>query len=165
MMMSPSSACIGLVKDSEGCKLTAYPDPATGGAPYTVGWGHTFGVKPGMTITQEQADQWLVEDLENAAAVVRAWVKMPLSQHQFDALCDFVFNVGAGMVGHRDGFVWLKSGAHSTMLRLLNAGAYALAADEFPKWDLPPLPGIVMRRHAERELFIGGAFAEAKLQG
>ena len=107
-----------------------------------------------MVTTQEQAEQWLEQDLRNAAAVVSLWVKVPLTQNQFDALVDFVFNVGQGMVGHRDGFVWLRGGGHSSMLRYLNAGAYALAAEEFEKWNLPPLPGILARRKAERALFL-----------
>ena len=152
--MTFSQACVELTKRFEGCRLTAYPDPNTGGAPWTIGWGHTFGVKPGMKIDQPQADAWLEQDLTNAAEVVALWVKSALMQPQFDALVDFVFNVGPGMVGHRDGFVWLKVGGHSTILRLLNVGAYAAASDEFPKWHLPPLPGIIARRAAERALFL-----------
>ena len=152
--MTYSPACVELTKRFEGCKLTAYPDPGTGGSPWTAGWGHTFGVRQGMTIDQHQADAWLLEDLNNAAEVVSLWVKAPLTQHQFDALCDFVFNVGPGLVGHRDGFVWLKAGGHSTMLRMLNAGCYQLAAEEFAKWNKPPLPGIIARRAAEKELFL-----------
>lgn len=152
--MTPSSDCLALVKRFEGCRLKAYPDPGTGGAPWTIGYGHTFGTKSGMVIDQAQAEKWLEQDVELAAEVVASWVKAELTQCQFDALCDFVYNVGPGMVGHRDGFVWLKSGGHSTMLRLLNAGSYALAAEEFLKWNLPPLPGIKARREAERELFL-----------
>lgn len=155
-MRSPSQACIALTKRFEGCRLTAYPDPATGKEPWTIGWGHTFGVRQGMTINQQQADSCLQQDLNNAAAVVNLWVKSPLTQAQFDALCDFVLNVGQGLVGNRDGFVWLKSGGHSTMLRLLNEMRHAEAAEEFLKWNLPPLPGIKARREAERELFLSG---------
>jgi lysozyme len=149
-----SPACVELTKRFEGCELKAYPDPGTGGAPWTVGWGHTFGVKPNMVISQQQADDWLTQDLDNAAHVVLLWVKVPLAQHQFDALTDFVYNVGPGLVGHRDGFVWLRGGGHSTMLRMLSAGCFELAAQEFPKWNKPPLPGIILRRDAERELFL-----------
>lgn len=152
--MTPSPACVALTKRFEGCRLTAYPDPATGGAPWTIGWGHTFGVRQGMVIDQAQADAWLELDLANAASVVSGAVKSALTQNQFDALVDFTYNVGPGLVGHRDGFVWLKAGGHSTMLRYLNAGAYALAAEEFPKWNKPPLVGLVARRLAERELFL-----------
>ncbi len=147
--------CIALTKESEGCKLNAYPDPATGGKPWTIGWGHTFGVRAGMAIYQDQADAWLLQDLDSAAAIVNQWVKEPLTQGQFDALTDFVFNVGQGMKGPngRDGFVWLRNGNHSTMLRLLNEGKHEDAGHEFAKWNLPPLPGIAIRRKREMDLY------------
>ncbi len=154
--MTFSAECVALTKRFEGCRLTAYPDPATGGAPWTIGWGHTFGVREGMVIAQEQADKWLEEDLGNAAGIVARWVHA-VNQNQFDALTDFVFNVGPGLPKFRDGFVWLKTGAHSTMLRMLINGQYALAAEEFPKWNLPPLPGIIARRKAEMDLFTRSA--------
>jgi len=156
-----SAACVALTKRFEGCKLEAYPDPGTGAAPWTIGYGHTFGVRAGHIITQEQADAWLEQDLQLAADVVSLWVRSPLTQPQFDALVDFTYNLGPGLVGHRDGFVWLKNGGHSTMLRMLNAGCYALAAEQFDRWRLPPLPGIILRRHAERDLFLSGT----KVQG
>ena len=71
---------------------------------------------------------------------------------------DFVFNVGTGQPGRRDGFVWLRDGNHSTIYRKLVAGDYTGAADEFAKWDLPPLPGIVTRRRRERQLFLTGTW-------
>lgn len=159
MIFSP--ACVELTKRFEGCKLTAYPDPGTGGAPWTIGWGHTFGVRAGMVIDQQQADMWLMEDLTNAAEVVALWVKSSLTQPQFDSLVDFVFNVGPGLVGHRDGFVWLKGGGHSTLLRMLNSGYYDLAAEQFLRWNQPPLAGILSRRHAERDLFLSGTKVQA----
>lgn len=152
--MTHSEACTELTKRFEGCRLTAYPDPGTGGAPWTIGYGHTFGVKPGMVIDQHQANSWLAQDLANAASIVDLWVKAKLTQGRFDALTDFVFNVGQGLVGHRDGFVWLKNGGHSMLLRYCNAAAFQLAAEEFLKWNLPPLPGIRARREAERALFL-----------
>jgi lysozyme len=156
-----SPACVELTKRFEGCKLTAYPDPGTGGAPWTIGWGHTFGVRAGMKVDQQQADMWLMEDLTNAAEVVALWVKSSLTQPQFDSLVDFVFNVGPGLVGHRDGFVWLKGGGHSTLLRMLNSGYYDLAAEQFLRWNQPPLAGILSRRHAERDLFLSGTKVQA----
>ena len=135
--------------------MTAYPDPGTGNLPFTIGHGHTLGVREGMTITQEQAEELLLEDLRNAADVVNKWVTVPLTQGQFDALTDFVFNVGTGSPGVKDGFVWLKSGHYSTILSLLREGNYVGAAMEFPKWNLPPLPGIIRRRAAEHALFLG----------
>jgi lysozyme len=137
---------VALTMRFEGCDLTSYPDPGTRGAPYTCGWGHTGkDVTKGMTITQAQADAWLKSDLNNAAMTVNATVKVPLTQNQFDALCDFVFNVGAG------NFI------ASTLLRLLNAGNYADSAVQFDRWNLAAgnvLQGLVKRRIAERQLFM-----------
>ena len=154
--MEPSPACISLLTTFEGCKLTAYPDPATGNLPFTIGYGHTLGVRQGMVISQEQAEELLLNDLQAAVDVVNKWVRVALNQNQFDALTDFVYNIGPGMVGERgrDGFVWLKSGRHSTLLTLLNEGNLVGAAMEFPKWNLPPLPGIIRRRAAEQALFL-----------
>jgi lysozyme len=139
--VSPSEACISLVKASEGCQLTAYRCPA---GVWTIGYGHTKGVRQGQTITQDEADALLHEDLDDAAAQVRGMVTVPLTQGQFDALCDFVFNLGSGRL--RD----------STLLRLLNQGRYQEAAAQFRFWVLSSgktLPGLVTRRAAERALF------------
>ena len=139
--LSPSQACIDLVKASEGCRLTAYRDPA---GILTIGYGSTGGISEGQTITQDQADAMLIDDLDAAAESVREMVTVPLTQGQFDALCDFVFNLGAGRL--RD----------STLLRLLNQGQYGQAAAQFQYWVMAggqSLPGLVTRRAAERTLF------------
>jgi lysozyme len=141
--MEPSQACVDLVKASEGCKLTAYRDAA---GYLTIGYGSTGGVHEGQTITQEQADAMLLDDLDAAAEQVTAMVTVPLNQGQFDALVDFVFNLGAGRF--RD----------STLLRLLNARDYGAAAAQFRFWVMAgghPLPGLVTRRAKERALFEG----------
>jgi lysozyme len=141
-----SETGVALTMQFEGCDLESYPDPGTRSDPWTVGWGHTGReVIKGMKITQAQADAWLRSDLAKAAACVNANVKVPLTQNQFDALCDLVFNIGAG------NFV------ASTLLRLLNAGNYASAAVQFDRWNLAAgrvLPGLVKRRLAERQLFM-----------
>jgi lysozyme len=144
MQVSPTG--VALTKSMEGCSLKAYPDPATGGAPWTIGYGHTGpDVKPGLTITQAQADALLNTDLARAGLVVCSLVRVYLTQNQFDALADFVFNVGAGNF------------RGSTLLRLLNAGDVNGAANEFIRWNLASgriLPGLVKRRKAERDLFL-----------
>ena len=139
----PSQACIDLVKASEGCRLTAYRDSV---GVLTVGYGSTGGITEGQTITQQQAEDMLVDDLDAAADGVRSLVTVPLTQGQFDALCDFVFNLGEGRL--RD----------STLLRLLNEGRYSEAAAQFRFWVMAgghPLPGLVTRRAAERAMFEG----------
>jgi lysozyme len=141
--VNPSEACIALVKASEGCRLTAYRDSV---GILTIGYGSTGGIKPGQTITQAEAEAMLVDDLDAAAEAVHKLVTVPLTQGQFDALCDFVFNLGEGRL--RD----------STLLRLLNQGKYGEAAAQFRFWVMAgghPLPGLVKRRAAERALFEG----------
>jgi lysozyme len=167
MNMKPSNAAVVLAKSSEGLRLMAYPDPGTRGAPWTIGYGSTVGVKEGDVITLDQAEARLDRDLLGAAAVVNRAVTVDLTQGQFDALTDFVFNVGPGRKADpskgdpgRDGFVVLKNGKPSTMLRKLNAGDYTGAAAEFPKWTKAAgreLPGLVIRRAKERAMFEGRA--------
>lgn len=143
--MQPSQSAVDLIKASEGLRLTAYRDSA---GILTIGYGSTGGIKPGQKITPEQAEAMLVDDLDEAADAVRKLVTVPLTQGQFDALCSFVFNLGAGRL--RD----------STLLRLLNQGKYGEAAAQFRFWVMAggkPLPGLVKRRAAERALFDGAA--------
>src|SRR3546814_12847795 len=91
--MQTSQRGIDLIKRFEGLRLTAYPDPATGGDPWTIGFGHTKGVKPGMVITAEKAESFLREDLREFEEAVERLVTVHLCQHQFDALIAFTFNV------------------------------------------------------------------------
>lgn len=137
-----------LTEQFEGCKLTAYPDPGTGGAPWTIGYGHTGpDVHPGLTITQEKAEQLLMQDTQKAAAAVNAKVTRDITQQEFDALVDFVFNVGSGNF------------AASTLLKKVNAGDIHGAASEFEKWDMAAgkhMAGLLRRRHAEAEEFLSG---------
>lgn len=144
--MKTSDAGLALIQEFEGCVLTAYPDPATGGAPWTIGYGHTHGVNPGDVCTKEQAFAWLHEDVAWAEACINANVRVPLEQHQFDALVCFTYNVGAGAF------------SSSTLCRMLNAGDMAGAAGQFGRWvngPNGPMPGLVRRRGAERAMFMG----------
>lgn len=140
------------IMESEGCRLDAYPDPGSGGTPWTIGVGHTGGVRPGDRCTMEEAMAWLRADVAWAEEAVSGQVRVPLSQRQFDALVSFVFNVGAGQFGS------------STLLRLLNQGDHAGAAAQFERWTRAAgrvLPGLVKRRAAERAMFEGGTGKEA----
>jgi spore coat assembly protein SafA len=144
--MSVSSAGLDLVKNAEGLSLTAYKDS---GGVWTIGYGHTAGVKPGEKITPAQAQQYLKDDMATAENAVRNDVKVPLTQGQFDALVSLTYNVGAGA---------LQS---STLLKKLNAGDYAGAQAQFGKWVYGQnskgneviLPGLVTRRQNEADLF------------
>ena len=131
-----------LTESFEGDRLTAYRDSK---GVLTVGYGHTRGVYPGMTITQAQAEVFLMGDIAWAESEVNRVVRVPLSQSEFDALVDFVFNCGSG------------SFEHSTLLELLNHNDHARAALEFEKWDKcggVPLPGLLRRRKAEAQEFL-----------
>jgi lysozyme len=143
-----SKTGLHLTEQFEGLKLTAYPDPATGGAPWTIGYGHTGpDVHKGMTITQEQAEALLQKDIQKAAQAVNLKVSKEITQPEFDALVDFTFNCG---VGNFSG---------STLLKKLNAGDFHGAAAEFEKWDMAAgkhMAGLLRRRHAEAELFLSG---------
>ncbi|WP_367396290.1 lysozyme [Pantoea sp. Ep11b] len=140
--MKVSNNGINLIKRFEGLELKAYRDSV---GILTIGYGHTHAVKAGDVITGEQADAFLREDLQVAELTINSSVKVKLTQGQFDALASFVFNLGSG------NFV------KSTLIRKLNAGDYASAADEFGKWvnaGGKKLPGLVKRRAAERGVFL-----------
>lgn len=135
---------IELIKEFEGCKLKAYQDSV---GVWTIGYGHTKNVRKGDVITQKQADQFLIEDLEDAEDAVNRLVKVEINQVMFDALSSFVFNLGASK---------FKS---STLLRLLNWGKYTGASNEFTKWVYAgghKLSGLVRRRESEQNLFRSG---------
>ena len=134
-----------LIKHCEGMSMDAYLCPA--GIP-TIGYGHTHDVKIGDTCTQQQADEWLEDDLYLAVADVKAVVKVLLTDNQLDALSSFVFNLG------------VRKLIQSTLLKKLNSGDYVGAADEFDKWVFGrvngqpvKLKGLIARRAAEKQLF------------
>jgi len=143
--MIPSQNCYDLIKNFEGCKLEAYPDPASGGEPWTIGVGSTKGVHKGMIITQEQADEYLINDVAHAANAVNQMVDENMTQGQFDALCSFAFNLGVGNL------------KNSTLLKKLNGGDVEGAADQFLVWNKAAgkvMAGLTRRREAERTLFL-----------
>jgi lysozyme len=141
--MTPSAACLNLIKRCEGERLNAYRD--TGGV-LTVGVGHTGAdVTPGEQITDAEAMTLLQHDLAKAAADVGR-LAGACSQCQFDALTSLTFNIGGGAL------------AGSTLLHLHKAGDNTAAAAEFPKWchDNGVIePGLVKRRAYETLLYLG----------
>lgn len=131
-----------MIKDHEGLRLKAYADPV---GVWTIAWGHTRRVYPGQTITKEQAEALLRDDLADAEACVHRNVTVSLTQGQFDALVSFVFNLGCGAL------------RRSSLLRHLNAGEYEKAAQQFPRWKHAGgqvLRGLVRRREDERQMFV-----------
>ncbi|NWA29033.1 lysozyme [Pseudomonas gingeri] len=155
MKTSPNG--IAVLKYFESCRLTAYPDPASGGAPWTIGWGHTGPeVTPGLVWTQEQADSQLTSDLVSREQAVSKAVTVPLTQGQFDALVDFVYNLGAGNF------------QTSTLLSLINAEDMAGAVEQFARWNKAGgkvMAGLTRRRAAEAALFTGSSGADAIAAG
>lgn len=150
--MRTSPAGRAAITQREGLMLTAYPDPATGGEPWTIGVGHTSAagapkVVRGMKITKDEADAILSRDLLTFESAVSSAVKVPLSQNEFDALVSLAFNIGAGAF------------KKSTLVRKLNAGDRAGAADQFLVWNKAngkTMKGLVNRRKAERAQFLSG---------
>ncbi|RGP40013.1 Lysozyme [Altererythrobacter insulae] len=150
-LMTAGSQAFELIKRFEGCAslrpdglVEAYPDPGTGGAPWTIGWGATGkDIGPGTVWTLEQCDARLAEDVaRHAADVAEALGDTPTSQAQFDALVSFHYNTGAI---HR-----------ATLTARHRAGDHSGANDEFARWNMAGgrvLKGLVRRRQAEARVY------------
>ena len=143
--MEYSKQGLALTEGFESCRLTAYQDVK---GIWTIGFGHVGPeVVEGLTWTQDQADSQLVLDLTKAEHAVNTLVTVPLTQGQYDALVDFCYNCGIGAF------------SGSTMLRLLNAGQFDDAANEFQKWSHASgvvVAGLLRRRVAEEDEFTNG---------
>ncbi len=140
--MQTSENGINLIKKFEGLKTKAYKCPA---GIWTIGYGHTAGVKSTATCTIEQATNYLKQDVKTAENAIKKYVKVELNQNQFDALVSFIYNVGS--VAFRK----------STMLKFINNSHFPLAAGQFDLWIYSKgekLEGLVTRRKAEKELFL-----------
>lgn len=148
--MTPSiqHTTINLVKSFEDVRHTAYADTAQ---KMTTGAGHL--IKPGeealltKVLTDQEVDALLIKDLQVAENAVLRYVKVPMSQNQFDALVSFTFNEGAGSL------------LGSSLLKKMNAG---IVVDEsnFTDWDkeheagvLVEVKGLKIRRQKEFKIF------------
>lgn len=134
--MQISNNGLTMIKTFEGCRLQSYQDS---GGVWTIGYGHTSGVMPGQTITQQQADEFLKQDLKNAEKYVGQYDHIyHFNQEQFDSLVSFTYNAGAG-----------------NLKKLLNAGfkPLELAHAELPNTCIKAkgkvLNGLIRRRKAE----------------
>jgi lysozyme len=143
--MKTSNKGIELIKRFEGLRLKAYQDSR---GTWTIGYGHTGGVKSGDTITEQEAVELLARDLKTAEDAVNEQ-NLSLSQNQFDALVSFVFNVGTG--NFRSSTLLKKAKANPDDPTIRN---------EFLKWNkaringtLKPLTGLTRRRAAEADLY------------
>lgn len=141
--MKISQEGIALIKVFEGCKLESYLCAA---GVWTIGYGHTKLVEKGQEITQEEADNILLNDLEIYEEAVLKAVEVPLHQHQFDALVSWTFNLGGANLNA------------STMLKVINKGEYEDVPAQIKRWNKAGgkvLQGLIRRREAEALLFEG----------
>ena len=141
--MKSSELLLNKIIDFEGCKLTAYKCPA---GVWTIGVGHTKGVKQGQKITEAQAISLLKGDLLPCEKYVND-LGVCKTQGQFDALVDFCFNLGTGALGR------------STLLKFIRQGkAEQYIRGEFGKWvksGSKTLTGLVKRRAWEADRYFG----------
>lgn len=147
VFMSALAHAVALIKQFEGCRLAAYPDPATGGDPWTIGWGATgAGIRPGVKWTQAQADDRLALDVGRFMSAVRSVLKRPAADNELGAMTSLAYNIGA------------TAFKNSTLLRLFNSGDRIGAAKQFDVWrkaNGKVMNGLVNRRAAERRVFEG----------
>lgn len=139
--MKTSSKGIALIKEFEGLRLKAYKCP---GGVWTIGYGHTAGVKSGMVISEAQAEEYLMADLIAFEKYLNG-LGLVINQNQFDALISFIYNVGTGNF------------SSSTLLRKVKANPLDNSImDEFLRWVYSKgrvLPGLQRRRLAEMKLY------------
>lgn len=135
----------GLAKLGDDGKVRSYRCVA---GRWTIGYGHTKGVRSGQTISQQKAEELLREDVRVFEQAVTRNVKVPLTQHQFDALVSLAFNIGESNL------------AGSTLVKLLNKGKYDEVPEQIMRWNkarvdgkLQPVRGLTRRRSAEAALF------------
>ena len=153
--MKPSEDCVKLIQEFEGCakrqpdgSFVAYPDPGSGGDPWTIGWGTTGpDVRKGVVWTQQQCDDRFAAHLDEFADKVSNILgDTPTRQNQFDAMVSFAYNLGPGNL------------LASTLLKKHKAGDFAGAAAEFARWNKAAgkvMAGLTRRRAAEAKLYAG----------
>lgn len=130
-----------IIKSFEKCRLVAYM-PTAKDKP-TIGWGHTKDVKLGDKITEDQANEFLSQDLEWVENCINKHVTRMITQHQFDALASLIFNIGC------------TNFKGSTLLMILNEGGDC--SGQFLRWNRQGdevLRGLTLRREEERRLFL-----------
>lgn len=153
----------GTVSYFEGKSNSAYLDPV---GIWTICYGETNNVKKGDYKTDEECLESLAEDLVSHNKILMSVVKVPMTEYQHAAFLSFLYNVGPGKKGVKDGFVHLKkTGKPSTMLRKLNQGDYDGACNEFLNWMQKGqgLSGIEKRRRKEISM-CKGELSEVTIQ-
>jgi len=151
--MKTSHNGIEVLHHFEGCRLTAYPDPATGGTPFTIGWGDTGAdVCLGLVITQDEADSRFTKRLTREFEPGVTALVNEATQSQFDGLVCLAYNIGLGNL------------RKSTLIRKFTANDIPGAAVEFLRWNRAagkPMLGLTRRRIAEQALFYGASGDQA----
>lgn len=140
--MQTNKEGLEIINSFESCRLAAYLP--TLDDKWTIGFGHTEGVKEGDVCTQKEAEDWRQQNLAEAELAVERNVSVALNENEFSALVCLVFNIGRGNF------------RKSSLLRLLNEGDYNAAAEEFKKWNRQAgkvVKGLTRRRAAEALLF------------
>ena len=146
--MNISNEGISLIKKFEGCELEAYQDAV---GVWTIGYGHTKNVKEGMTVSKEQADNMLLNELDEYCEHVEKAVTVDLKQCEFDALVSWTYNLGPTNLNN------------STMLKVLNNKEYDDVPAQIKRWNKAGgkvLQGLIRRREAEALLFEGKEWYE-----
>lgn len=139
--MKLNSAGVNLIKEFEACKLESYPDLK---GIWTIGYGCTHNVHPGMKISDEDAISRLTQDLSVIVHAISALIEVPLNDNQLSGLVSLAYNIG---IGHF---------SESTLLKKLNEGKIEEALAEFAVWNKvagKECDGLVRRRKAEQALF------------
>lgn len=136
----------GYAKDLGDGRVQSYPDPATGGAPWTIGWGSTGpDIVKGTIWTRAQAQSRFASHVEEfAAGVTKALAGAPTTQNQFDAMTSLAYNVGLGNF------------TSSTLLKKHKASDYAGAQAQFAVWNKAAgkvMKGLTDRRADEARLY------------
>lgn len=145
--MSALDEALALVKRWEGLSLEAYPDPGTGGDPWTIGWGSTGpGIAKGVKWTQKQADDRLASDVRRFLVGVQHALHRLATDKQLGAMTSLAYNIGLGAF------------QNSTLLRKFNAGDISAAAEQFSRWNRAGgriMKGLSNRRADEAAVFRG----------
>lgn len=157
--MRTNPAGVGLIRRFEGLRLQAYEDSA---GVWTVGYGSTRGVVPGMVITRQQAEDRLIQDIRDAERTIERALSVPVNDNQYSSLVSWTFNVGVGAM------------QRSTLMRKINRGDLQGAAEQFLRWvwatdaatgKKVKQPGLIRRREAERALFLTSTTAQGGAYG
>ena len=146
--MNISEEGINLIKKFEGCELEAYQDAV---GVWTIGYGHTKNVQEGQVIKQEEAESMLLHELLEYCDYVEKAVEVDLTQHQFDALVSWTYNLGPTNLNR------------STMLKVVNANNMGEVPTQIKRWNKAGgkvLDGLVRRRKAEALMFEGKDWTE-----